>query len=102
MNEGTSDSVPLVSASLSSRDSKRLPFRKEELHMLELRVEAEILVGQGCRCNFGGAQANWIGDSRKPRAGVGFALSDHLRGSSDFFLGDSDMDFVRATAAARA
>ena len=39
---------------------------------------------------------------RKPRAGVGFALSDDLRGEPDFFLGDSDMDFVRATAAARA
>jgi hypothetical protein len=39
---------------------------------------------------------------RKPRAGVRFALSDDLRGSPDFFLGESDIDFVRATAAARA
>jgi hypothetical protein len=28
-----------------------------------------------------------------------FALSDDFRSSLDFFLGDSDMDFVRATAA---
>ena len=49
MNEGNSDSVQLVSAWLLSRDSKRLLFRKERLHMFELGVEAEILVGQGCR-----------------------------------------------------
>ena len=69
MNEGTSDSVPLVSAWLLSRDSKRLLFRKEELYMLKLGVEAEILVGQGCRCNFGGAQANWIGDNSQEALG---------------------------------
>jgi len=69
MNEGYSDSVPLVSARLLSRDSKRLLFRKEGLHMFELGVEAEILVGQGCRCNFGGAQANWIGDNSQEASG---------------------------------
>jgi hypothetical protein len=57
MNEGTSDTVPLVSAWLLSRDSKRLLFRKEDL------------VGQGCRCNFGGAQANWIGDNSQEAPG---------------------------------
>ncbi len=30
--------------------------------MLKLGVEADILVGRGCWCNFGGAQANWISD----------------------------------------
>ncbi len=40
---------------------------------------------------------------REVRAGVGFALSDDLRGSPDFFLGKSSMGSVRATeAAARA
>ncbi len=75
--------------------------------MLKLGVEADILVGRGCWCNFGGAQANWISDksqgawgSREPGAGVSFALSDDFRGSPDFFLGDRDMEFVRASAAA--
>ena len=31
---------------------------------------------------------------------MGFALSDDFRGSPDFFLGDRDMEFIRARAAA--
>ena len=38
---------------------------------------------------------------KEPRAGVRFILSDDLRGSPDFFLGNSDVGSLRATAAAR-
>lgn len=37
---------------------------------------------------------------KEPRVGARFALSDDLRGSPDFFLGNSDMGSLRATAAA--
>jgi len=37
---------------------------------------------------------------REPRAGVCFTLRDNLRGSPDFFLGNSGMGSDRATAAA--
>ena len=39
---------------------------------------------------------------RDPRVGVRFALSDDLRGSPDFFLGNNSPGSLRATAAARA
>jgi len=37
---------------------------------------------------------------KEPRVGVRFALSDDLRGSPDFFLGNSGVRSLRATAAA--
>ena len=67
--------------------------------MFELGVEADTLVGWCCWCTFVRPTGSVI-TVREPRAGVRFALRDDLRGSPDFFLGNSGMGSDRATAAA--
>ena len=88
MNEGNSDSVPLVIRGAAiPRDSERLLFRKEELHMFELGVEANTLVGWRCWRTFGRAQANWIGDNSQGASGCALRLEGRLERFARSFSG---------------
>jgi hypothetical protein len=98
MNEGNSDSVPLVSVGLPSRETARsfcsawksFTFSSRKRKRTRLWVGVTHALLEGLRPT----------GSVIPQAGVRFALLDDLRGSTDFFLGNSGMGSDRATAAA--
>src|SRR6266853_93268 len=102
MNEGNSDSVPLVSVRLPSRETARgfCSARKSFTCSSWEWKRTPLWAGVAAALLEELKPTGSVITVREPRAGVCFALMDDLRGSPDFFLGNSGMGSDRATAAA--
>src|SRR5216683_3645136 len=102
MNEGNSDSVPLVSVGLPSRETARgfCSARKSFTCSSWESKRTPLWVGVAGALLEELRPTGSMITVREPRAGVRFPLRDDMRGSPDFFLGNSGMGSDRTTAAA--
>ena len=98
---GNSESVPLVSVGLPSRETARgfCSARKSLTCSSWEWKRTPLWAGvAGALLEF--KLTGSVITVKEPRVGVRFTLSDDLRGSPDFFLGNSGIGSLRATAAA--
>ena len=100
MNEGNSDSVPLVSVGLPSRETEASVPQGRASNVL-VGSGSGHLRGPALLVHFGGAQANWIGDNSQGASGrCALRLEGRLEARPIFFLGNSGVVSGRATGAA--